>query len=109
MSAHVLLLFDSENASNPQASSISHELEEAGYEVIEADDLNTAAALLYVSRRVEAVVVSGNGGIAPELVKCVTAIRPGLPLLLSNQLLVSDRQAHAVVPSIETGDVVITH
>ena len=109
MSAHVLLLFDPENASNQQESPIASELERAGYEIMEANDLNTAAALLYVSRRVEAVVVAGNGKIDPEFTQCVTAIRPGLPLLLSEQVLVSDQQAHTNETSTETMDVVTVH
>jgi hypothetical protein len=67
-------------------------LERAGYEVIEAYDLNITAALLYVSRRVEAVVINTvDGKIGPELAQSVMSIRPGLPLLLPNQILISDQ------------------
>ena len=56
MSAHVVLLFGPDRASKQPKRSIAAELEGAGYEVIEATNLQTAAALLFVSRRVEVVV-----------------------------------------------------
>ena len=96
LSAHVLLLFDPENASNQQKSSVVCDLKKAGYEVMEAHDLNTAAALLYVSRRVEAVVVhAADGQIGPEFKQSVTAIRPGLPLLLLDQILIANQNEPA--------------
>jgi hypothetical protein len=96
MSVHVVLLFEPENASKQLEHSTACDLVRAGYEVMEAHDLNTAAALLYVSHRVEAVVVhAANQEINPEFARCVTAIRPGLPLLLSNQILISKKKVHA--------------
>jgi hypothetical protein len=96
MSGHVVLLFEPEDASKQQEQSITCDLVRAGYEVMEAHDLNTAAALLYVTHRVEAVVVhAANEEIDPEFARCITAIRPGLPLLLSNQILISQKQVRA--------------
>jgi hypothetical protein len=93
MSAHIVLLFEPEDASKQQEQSISCDLARAGYEVMEAHDLNTAAALLYVSHRVEAVIVhAANEEINPEFARCITAIRPGLPLLLPDQILISKKQ-----------------
>jgi len=96
MSVHVVLLFEPEDASKQLEQSIACDLVRAGYEVMEAHDLNTAAALLYVSHRVEAVVVhAANQEINPEFARCITAIRPGLPLLLSNQILISKKKVRA--------------
>jgi DNA-binding NtrC family response regulator len=83
MSAHVVLLFASVRASKHNEPSINASLEKAGYEVVEAHSLSTASALLFVSRKVEAVVVdSDNGSVAAEVADSLNAIRPGLPLLL---------------------------
>jgi len=102
MSVHVVLLFEPEDASKQQDRSIACDLERAGYEVMEAHDLNTAAALLYVSNRVEAVIIhAANEKIDPEFARCMTSMRPGLPLLLSNQILISKRQVRAVEVSNE--------
>jgi hypothetical protein len=96
MSVHVVLLFEPEDASKQLEQSIACDLVRAGYEVMEAHDLNTAAALLYVSHRLEAVVVhAANQEINPEFARCITAIRPGLPLLLSNQILISKTKVRA--------------
>ena len=101
MSVHIVLLFEPEDASKQPERSITCDLVRAGYEVMEAHDLNTAAALLYVSHRVEAVVIhAANEKINPEFARCMTAIRPGLPLLLSNQILISKKQ----VPAAEVSD-----
>jgi hypothetical protein len=102
MSVHVVLLFEPESASKQQEQSIACDLVRAGYEVMEAHDLNSAAALLYVSHRVEAVVVhTANEEISPEFERCITVIRPGLPLLLSNQILISKKQVRAAEVSNE--------
>ena len=81
MSAHVVLLVGLDRAFETEPS-VASELESAGYEVIEAYNLSTASALLFVHRRVEAVVIdAASDQIAAELAKTVSAIRPGLPLL----------------------------
>jgi len=82
MSSHVVLLFEPDRASREIEPSIASELERAGYEVTEAHNLSTAAALLFVNRKVEAVVVDvPSGQILPELADSLSAIRPGVPLL----------------------------
>lgn len=109
MSAHVVLLFEPENASKQQEQSDVCDLNKAGYEVMEAHDLNTACALLYVSHRVEAVVVRDvNEQINPEFARSITAIRPGLPLMLLNQILTSIPQDHKDEVKSEAREV-ITH
>jgi hypothetical protein len=82
MSAHVVLLVGLDRAFEETEPSIASELERAGYEVIEGHNLSTASAILFVHRRVEAVVIdAASDQIAAELAKTVSAIRPGLPLL----------------------------
>jgi hypothetical protein len=82
MSAHVVLLFEPPRASKQTELSIAGELERAGYEVIEANSLSMAAALLFVSPALEAVVIDAAcDQIAAKLADSVNAIRPGLPLL----------------------------
>ena len=82
MSAHIVLLFEPPRASNQIELSIADQLQRAGYEVIEAHTLSMAAALLFVSPTLEAVVIDASGDqIAAKLADCVSAIRPGLPLL----------------------------
>jgi hypothetical protein len=90
MSAHVVLLAGLDRAFETEPS-IAGELERAGYEVTEAHNLSTASALLFVHRRVEAVVIdAASDQIASELAKTVSAIRPGLPLLTA-----AGTEAHA--------------
>jgi response regulator RpfG family c-di-GMP phosphodiesterase len=87
MSAHVLLLFAPHQASKNHEPSIAAVLERAGYEVVEADSLNKAFALLFVSRKVEAVVVDANNGpIGTEVVESMHALRPGLPLVVASSV-----------------------
>ena len=82
MSAHLVLLFEPDRTSEEIEPSIATELERAGYEVTEVHNLSTAAALLFVNRRVEAVVIDvPSGEILPELADRLSAIRPGLLLL----------------------------
>jgi hypothetical protein len=82
MSTHIILLFEPDSASEQSESSVATELENAGYEVIEARNLSMAAALLFVSRTVKAVVVDvANDQIAAKFADSVNAIRPGLPVL----------------------------
>ena len=82
MSAHIVLLFEPPRASKQIGLSVADELERAGYEVIEAHSLSMAAALLFVSPGLEAVVIDAPGEqTAAKLADSVRAIRPGLPLL----------------------------
>lgn len=84
MSAHVVLLVGLGRAFEEIQPSIASELERAGYEVVEADNLSSASALLFVHRRVQAVVIdAGSEQIAAELANRVRAIRSGLPLLMA--------------------------
>jgi hypothetical protein len=83
MAAHVVLLFaEPESVPKHTEPSIANELKQAGYRVIEVHNLSVAAALLFVSRTVEAVVIeSACDQIAAKFADSVGAIRPGLPLL----------------------------
>ena len=82
MPAHLVLLFEPDHTPEEIKPSIARELQRAGYEVTEAHNLSTAAASLFVNRRVEAVVIDvPRGQILPELADSLSALRPGVPLL----------------------------
>ena len=82
MSTHLVLLFQPDRASKEIEPSIGSELRKAGYKVIAAHNLNTAAALVFIDRRVKAVVVdAASDQLFPELAGSLSAIRPGMPLL----------------------------
>jgi len=94
MSAHIVLLFEPPCASKQTGLSVADELERAGYEVIEAHSLSMAAALLFVSPGLEAVVIDAAGEqVAAKLADSVSAIRPGLPLLSASTKAQADGQA----------------
>ena len=80
MSAHVVLLVESERATESEQL-LARELEKVGYEVIESHNLNVAAALVFIDRRIEAVVIDATSEqVFPELARGVSAIRPAIPL-----------------------------
>jgi len=82
MPAHLVLLFEPDHVPKESEPSIASELGRAGYDVIEAHSLNTAAALVFINRRVEAVVIdAASDRIFPELADSLSALRPGMPLL----------------------------
>ena len=100
MSAHIVLLFEPPRASKDHEFSIACELERAGYEVIEAHSLSMAAALLFVSPALEAVVIDAAcDQLAAQLADSVGAIRPGLPLLRAATKTQAD--GHAVYEGAE--------
>jgi DNA-binding response OmpR family regulator len=81
MSAHIVLLFEPDRPSTRIESSIASELEKAGYEVVEAHNLNVAAALVFIDRRIEAVVIdAASEQVFPQLARGASAIRPAIPL-----------------------------
>lgn len=81
MSLHVVLLFEPDRAAEDTEPSIVRELALAGWEVVRAHDLNMVAAMLYVNRSVEAVVIgAADDRITAKLVESTNAIRPGLPI-----------------------------
>jgi hypothetical protein len=93
VSSHVVLLFESDHAPKESESSMAGELGRAGYDVIEVHNPNTAAALVFINRRVEAVVIDAAGDrIFPKLGDSLSAIRPGMPLLRAAS---TERQAPA--------------
>lgn len=82
MSAHVVLLFEPDHPPKDSEPSIAGELGRAGYDVIAVHNLNTAAALVFINRKVEAVIVhAASDRIFPKLADSLSAIRPGMPLL----------------------------
>ena len=81
MAAPVLLLFESDGESSATSQSIVNQLENAGYEVVEAHNLSLAAALLFVDRRVGGVVIKDrDDGMGRCFAESAKAIRPELPL-----------------------------
>ena len=56
MSAHVVLLLESNRATKSEQF-LFGELKNVGYEVVEARNLNVAAALVFIDRRIDAVVI----------------------------------------------------
>lgn len=81
MSSHVVLVFEPDRASKELEPSMAGKLERAGYEVIETHDLNMAAALVFICRRIEAVVIDAcSERVYPKLARGVSAIRPAIPL-----------------------------
>jgi len=56
MSEHVVLVVESDCATESEQV-LARELERVGYEVIEAHNLDVAAALLFIDRRINAVVI----------------------------------------------------
>ena len=95
MSAHIVLLFEPLRASKVAELSVADELQRAGYQVIEAHSLSMAAALLFVSPALEAVVIdAASDQIAAKLADSVSAIRPGLPMFrAANMEAQADGQA----------------
>jgi len=82
MSSHLVLLFGPDHAPEESEPSIASELAIAGYDVIEAHNLNTAAAPVCINRRVEAVVIdAASDRIFPKRADSLGGIRPGMPLL----------------------------
>jgi Cdc6-like AAA superfamily ATPase len=107
MSAHIVLLFEPPRASKQTELSVADELERAGYEVVEAHSLSMAAALLFVSPGLEAVVIDAAGDqIAAKLADSVSAIRPGLPLLraASTKAQVDGQAVHERAEVVSTLD-----
>lgn len=81
MCAHVVLLIEPDTASQQSRPTIAKELEKAGYEVVETHNLNVAAAMVFIDRRIEAVVLdAASEGLCPEQARGVSAIRPAVPL-----------------------------
>lgn len=82
MPSHVVLLFEPDRGPNEAESPVAEELERAGCEVIETHSLGLTAALLFVSRRVEALMIdAASDQVFRELAWNLSALRPGLPLL----------------------------
>ena len=80
MCAHVVLLVEPV-ASHQSRPAIAKELENAGYEVVETHNLNVAAAMVFIDRRIEAVVLDVvSESFCPELARGMSAIRPAVPL-----------------------------
>ena len=107
MAAHVVLVFaEPDSAPRQTEPSIAIDLKQAGYRVIEANNLSVAAALLFVSRTVEAVVIeSACDQIAAKFADSVGAIRPGLPLLRADATegqASHERQSHDVRKDVLT-------
>ena len=96
MSAHVVLLLESSRATKSEQF-LFGELKNVGYEVVEARNLNVSAALVFIDRRIDAVVMdASNEQVFPELARGLSSIRPSIPLfsVMSTGILkAADRQA----------------
>jgi hypothetical protein len=80
MCAHVVLVVESDRATESEQF-LASELERVGYEVVEAHNLNVAAALVFIDRRIDAVVIdAASEQVFPKLARGVSAIRPAIPL-----------------------------
>src|SRR5882757_5815369 len=80
MSEHVVLVIESDRATEGDQF-LARELEKVGYEVIEARNLDVAAALLFIDRRIDAVVIdAASEQVFPELAHGLSGIRPAIPL-----------------------------
>jgi len=80
MSEHVVLVVESDCATESEQV-LARELERVGYEVIEAHNLDVAAALLFIDRRINAVVIdAASEQVFPKLARGVSGIRPAIPL-----------------------------
>jgi len=80
MSEHVVLVVESDRTTESKQF-LARELEKVGYEVIEIRDLNVAAALLFIDRRIDAVVIdAASEQVFPKLARGVSGIRPAIPL-----------------------------
>jgi hypothetical protein len=74
MSEHVVLVVESDCATESEQF-LARELERVGYEVIEAHNLNVAAALLFIDRRINAVVIdAASEQVFPKLARGVSGI-----------------------------------
>lgn len=80
MAAHVLLLFEPGGSSRAADELIVNQIENAGYEVVEAHNISVAAALLFVDRRVDAVLIKDNDEMGRYFAESVKAIRPEVQL-----------------------------
>jgi len=81
MHSHVVLLIEPDTASQDNRSTLAKEFEKAGYEVVETHNLNVAAAMVFIDRRIEAVVLdAASESFCPKLARGVSAIRPAIPL-----------------------------
>ena len=84
MSTHAVLLFAPDRASKQRKPFATADLETAGFEVVESHDINNALALLFVSRKLEEVVIDvADDSVGVEVANCVKLLRPGLPLLVA--------------------------
>jgi len=80
MSERVVLVVESDCATESEQF-LARQLERVGYEVIAAHNLNVAAALLFIDRRINAVVIdAASEQVFPKLARGVSGIRPAIPL-----------------------------
>ena len=80
MSEHVVLVIEFDHATEGQRF-LARELEKVGYELINARNLDVAAALLFIDRRIDAVVIdAASEQVFPKLARGLSGIRPAIPL-----------------------------
>ena len=98
MPGHVVLLFEPDGSSKANEMMLEVELAKAGYEVLGTHNLDVAVALLYISRRIEVVVIDAASIRAGEdFAHCLGGLRSETPLVVVARDEV--RQVHAGIPS----------
>jgi len=94
MPAHVVLLLGADGSSKDSELLLETELAKAGYEVVGTHNLDVAAALLYISRRIEVVVIDAASIRAGEdFAHRLSGLRSETPLVVVTRNEV--RQVHA--------------
>jgi len=98
MPAHVVMLLEADGSSKDHELQLEVELVNAGYEVLGTHNFDVAAALLYISRRIEVVVIDAASIQAgQDFAHCLSGLRSETPLVVVTRNEV--RQVHAGVRS----------
>jgi len=94
MPAHVVLLLEADGSTKDNELLLAAELSNAGYEVVGTHNLDVAAAFLYISRRIEVVVIDAASIRAGEdFAHRLSGLRSETPLVVVTRNEV--RQVHA--------------
>ena len=84
MPSHVILAVNAAFLNDSERARIAIHLRDAGYETFVSRSVNEALSLVFVNRRIEAVVIYdyAETRTGPELVSTVHAINPLIPILV---------------------------
>jgi len=84
MPSHVILAVNATPLDGPERSRINAALHDAGYDVLVSNSTKDALRLVFVNRRIEAVVINeyGERGIGRELASKMHTIHPSIPILV---------------------------